>query len=90
MNVNILNIFLCRMSASFVVSGSQDQTIKVWTLPGEFEEDDVVHLHSRATERAHDKDINSITVSPNDKLIATGSQDKTAKVPAPYQSFSAK
>jgi WD40 repeat protein len=26
------------------------------------------------------QDINSIAVSPNDKLIATGSQDKTAKV----------
>ena len=26
------------------------------------------------------QDINSITVSPNDKLLATGSQDKTAKV----------
>lgn len=26
------------------------------------------------------KDINSIAVSPNDKMIATGSQDKTVKV----------
>ena len=26
------------------------------------------------------QDVNSITVSPNDKLLATGSQDKTAKV----------
>jgi U3 small nucleolar RNA-associated protein 13 len=32
------------------------------------------------TEIAHDKDINSVCISPNDKLIATGSQDKTAKV----------
>ena len=29
---------------------------------------------------AHDKDINSVTVAPNDSLLATGSQDKTAKV----------
>ncbi|CAH3195741.1 unnamed protein product, partial [Porites evermanni] len=32
------------------------------------------------TEKAHDRDINSITVSPNDKLLATGSQDKTARI----------
>lgn len=32
------------------------------------------------TTLAHQKDINSVTISPNDKLIATGSQDKTAKV----------
>jgi U3 small nucleolar RNA-associated protein 13 len=37
-------------------------------------------LHCRATERAHDKDINSIAVSPNDKYVVTASQDKTAKV----------
>lgn len=30
--------------------------------------------------RAHEKDINNVTISPNDKLIATASQDKTAKV----------
>ena len=29
---------------------------------------------------AHDKDINTVAVAPNDSLIATGSQDKTAKV----------
>lgn len=29
---------------------------------------------------AHDKDINAVAVAPNDKFIATGSQDKTAKV----------
>jgi WD40 repeat protein len=37
-------------------------------------------LNVDVTEIAHDKDINSVSVSPNDRLIATGSQDKTAKV----------
>lgn len=30
---------------------------------------------------AHQKGMNCVTISPNDKLIATASQDKTAKVP---------
>lgn len=42
--------------------------------------DEVQILNVDVTEIAHDKDINSVSVSPNDKLIATGSQDKTAKV----------
>ena|SRR5258706_2297691 len=32
------------------------------------------------TQKAHDEDINSLDISPNDKLLATGSQDKTAKI----------
>lgn len=39
-----------------------------------------VSLNATNTVLAHQKDINSVTVSPNDKFIATGSQDKTAKV----------
>lgn len=38
------------------------------------------HAETLGTVRAHDKDINTIDVSPNSKLIATGSQDKTIKV----------
>jgi len=30
--------------------------------------------------RAHDKDINTVAVSPNDALVATGSQDKLIKI----------
>ena len=41
---------------------------------------EVISLNTRITQKAHDKDINSIVVAPNDKFIATGSQDKTAKV----------
>ena len=32
------------------------------------------------TRKAHDKDVNSIEVSPNDKITATASQDRTIKV----------
>ncbi|XP_030434307.1 transducin beta-like protein 3 isoform X1 [Gopherus evgoodei] len=76
-----------RMKESFVVTSSQDCTIKVWNLPeslaakakaGLVSSPEILHAH--VTERGHDKDINSVTVSPNDKLIATGSQDRTAKL----------
>ncbi|CAG11456.1 unnamed protein product, partial [Tetraodon nigroviridis] len=71
-----------RMKASFVVSGSLDCTVKVWDLPADLTaaEDNIHQLTPRATEKAHDKDVNSVTVSPNDKLLASASQDRTAKL----------
>ncbi|KAM4698483.1 transducin beta-like protein 3 [Rhinophrynus dorsalis] len=76
-----------RMKQTFLVSGSQDLTIKIWRLPESIsskrKSEDVSGLEALqacVTEKGHDKDINSVTVSPNDKLIASGSQDKTAKL----------
>jgi U3 small nucleolar RNA-associated protein 13 len=37
-------------------------------------------VESVQTVIGHEKDINSIAVAPNDKLIASASQDKTIKV----------
>ncbi|CUA72578.1 U3 small nucleolar RNA-associated protein 13 [Rhizoctonia solani] len=67
---------------SFLVTGSQDRTLKVWDLsvlrgstpPAP------IKLKSLTTAKAHDKDINALDVAPNGRLVATGSQDKTAKV----------
>ena len=39
-----------------------------------------VRCKSLFTLKAHEKDINSLDVSPNDHFLASGSQDKTAKV----------
>lgn len=69
-----------RLSSDFVVSGSQDCTLKSWSLPPSYSDSEVVTLHTTVTEKAHEKDINSVAVAPNDKFIATGSQDKTAKL----------
>jgi len=69
-----------RLSSSFVASASQDNTIKIWNVPSVSDTDSPFKMTVQFTEKAHDKDINSITVSPNDKLLATGSQDKTAKI----------
>uniref|UniRef100_A0A673XK36 Transducin beta like 3 n=1 Tax=Salmo trutta TaxID=8032 RepID=A0A673XK36_SALTR len=76
------SITCSRMKESFVVSGSQDCTIKVWDLPETIPETDgdMFQLTARVTEKAHDKDVNSVAVSPNDKLLVSGSQDRLAKL----------
>ena len=75
-------MFISRKS-SFVVSGSQDTTIKMWTIPTEFVLGDGVppkSLVPRFLAKAHEKDVNCVAISPNDKLVVTASQDRTAKV----------
>ncbi|XP_077590202.1 transducin beta-like protein 3 [Stigmatopora nigra] len=76
------SIAFSRLRAAFLVSGSQDCTLKVWDLPADLSDAgaDLHQLVPRATENAHDKDVNSVAVSPNDKLMASGSQDRTAKL----------
>uniref|UniRef100_A0A4W4GVE9 U3 small nucleolar RNA-associated protein 13 C-terminal domain-containing protein n=1 Tax=Electrophorus electricus TaxID=8005 RepID=A0A4W4GVE9_ELEEL len=71
-----------RLKKNFLVSGSQDCTIKVWDLPAVFPAvgSEPAKLITRITEKAHGKDVNSMAVSPNDKLLASGSQDRTAKL----------
>ncbi|TFY64923.1 hypothetical protein EVJ58_g2288, partial [Rhodofomes roseus] len=75
-------------------TGSQDRTIKMWDLSnvpishtlsrvgadGDDEEPRTLKLKSLTTHKAHDKDINSLDVSPNNRLLASGSQDRTAKI----------
>ncbi|EIN13890.1 U3 small nucleolar RNA-associated protein [Punctularia strigosozonata HHB-11173 SS5] len=67
----------------FLFTGSQDRTIKMWDLlplgPDTMTED-ALKCKSLTTHKAHDKDINSLDVAPNDRFLASGSQDKTAKV----------
>lgn len=71
--------------APFLISGSQDRTAKVWDLSklaAHIEENNssTLRLTSLTTLKIHDKDINALDVSPNNALLLTGSQDKTAKV----------
>ena len=63
----------------FLLTGSQDRTIKRWDIPksttGKKKATRAVY-----TRKAHEKDINSIDVSPDDSIFASASQDKTVKI----------
>ncbi|CAN1257029.1 Protein TORMOZ EMBRYO DEFECTIVE [Linum perenne] len=66
---------------NFLVSGSSDRTIKVWSYDGiSYDGDQPTSLKAKAVVAAHDKDINSLAVAPNDRLVCSGSQDRTACV----------
>ena len=68
----------------FMFTGSQDRTIKMWdlsTVPTTAELGSEPHkCKSLTTHKAHDKDINSLDVAPNNRLLVSGSQDRTAKI----------
>ena len=74
---------------AFALTASKDRTLKRWALPGSSELDacaaaakdgEELSLRSLNSVRAHEKDINIVSVAPNDSLVATGSQDKTVKL----------
>lgn len=62
---------------AFILTGSQDQTIKRWDISTQ-----TIRKAPRAiyTRKAHDKDINAIDVSHNNQLFASASQDRTVKI----------
>lgn len=71
----------------FMFTGSQDKTIKMWdlssvsvSLPSYSAEHAITKCKSLTTHKAHEKDINSIDIAPNDRLLVSGSQDRTAKI----------
>jgi len=70
-------------SGSYAVTASIDRTLKRWNLPGASvlqEAFDELPLKAAVSVRSHEKDINVVSVAPNDSLVATGSQDKTVKL----------
>lgn len=74
------SLAITNLSTDFCVSVSEDSCLKFWKLDTNNIGDEIQQLHCSYTELAHQKDINCVTVSPNDKMIATASQDKTAKL----------
>ncbi|KAF9172597.1 U3 small nucleolar RNA-associated protein 13 [Mortierella sp. AD011] len=75
-------VALTRKTDGLLLTGSQDRTIKCWDLStGDLDNPDEEHrFKSHYTIQAHEKDINSIAIAPNDKIFVTGSQDKLAKI----------
>lgn len=69
-----------KLSTDYIVTGAQDLTLKCWTLPKMLVRSEIVNLSVKWTEKAHDKDINGVAISPNDKFVVSVSQDKTGKV----------
>jgi U3 small nucleolar RNA-associated protein 13 len=68
---------------AFCVTASIDRTLKRWNLlgPDEWDSDKPpVELVAATSIRGHEKDINIVTIAPNDSLVASGSQDKTVKL----------
>jgi U3 small nucleolar RNA-associated protein 13 len=66
----------------FLITASQDRTLKLWDLSALplASEQNPTKPKSLSTLRAHEKDINSLDLSPNDKFLASGSQDKLVKI----------
>lgn len=70
----------------FLLTASNDLTVKKWAVPkpSTIKEDASIELQivkaSDYTRRAHEKDINALSVAPNDSTFATASYDKTCKI----------
>ncbi|KAL8999307.1 MAG: hypothetical protein Q9169_001852 [Polycauliona sp. 2 TL-2023] len=69
---------------TFLLTGSQDKTIKRWNVdkPSKPKSENGSQSHSRAvyTRKAHDKDINAISINHDNTLFASASQDRTVKI----------
>ncbi|KAI9172832.1 Atypical/ALPHA protein kinase [Paramyrothecium foliicola] len=66
-----INSVAISQDSVFLVSGSDDQSVKVWNMvTGSFEKQLI----------GHEGTIESVTISHDSRLIASGSYDKTAKI----------
>ncbi|KAK4051392.1 U3 small nucleolar RNA-associated protein 13 [Microbotryomycetes sp. JL201] len=76
-------VAVSKKESNFFVTASQDRTAKVWDLTeliSAGETDTTRPVKALTTLKIHDKDINALDIAPNDKLLASGSQDRTAKL----------
>ncbi|KAG5996102.1 hypothetical protein E4U54_002648 [Claviceps lovelessii] len=64
---------------AFLITGSQDQTIKKWDIPRQPQQQGT-KPRAHFTRKAHEKDINAINIHHSNSLFASASQDKTVKI----------
>jgi U3 small nucleolar RNA-associated protein 13 len=64
----------------FLITGSQDQTVKKWEIPRKAQEGGKGGSRAAFTRKAHDKDINALDVHISGQIFASASQDKTVKI----------
>lgn len=69
-------------NSNFVISVSKDMTWKIWDISESFKKSNEPFeiKTSFLTSKAHQKEINCVSIARNDKYFATGSQDKTIKL----------
>ena len=74
-NENVASVCFGPKKANFFVSASQDNTIKVWDIQQfkEGQSESIEITSASLTVMGHNKYINVVKVSPNDKLIASSS-----------------
>ncbi|KAI6183587.1 hypothetical protein M3Y97_00504600 [Aphelenchoides bicaudatus] len=81
---SVVDVSFCKhRSSEFVVTVSNDSTLKLWNLKPLLlrgDEKKFAKLVADATFVAHSKEITCVEISDNDKLCVTGSMDKTAKL----------
>lgn len=67
----------------FVITASNDLTVKKWKVPKPDSEQTgelAIIKQSEYTFHVHAKDINALSLAPNDSVFATASYDKTCKI----------
>ncbi len=69
----------------YLITGSQDQTIKRWDIPRETTTSSSIKPYkkssqARYTRKAHDKDINALDINSSGSFFASASQDRTVKI----------
>ena len=81
-NKSVGTINFSPVKGNYLASGSADLSLKLWDLRDiKTPQDEVIEVFSaHNTLIAHQKDINAVRFSPNEKLIASASQDKSINV----------